>query len=400
MKAFEDRLIPLLQRLIAIKSPYFEEAEVMAFAAGWLKQHGLSPRIHHFTESKVTGFAGQNLICEVDSGRPGPVLLLNGHLDTVHLCDGWTREPFAGVIEGERLYGVGALDMKGGCAAMLTALAAFAARGKAFSGKAVLTLVCDEEGPYGLGTNALIEEKLLPEKVDVSIVAEPSAGFVGLPFPTLCLGARGGYGLKVELFGKAAHAANPGQGVSAATDMARVMLALEDTEFAADDKLGAGTSCVISASADGGACSVPDYARFDIFRHIVRGEDKATIAAEVDAAIKRAGIRSRCAVTFREAPSAGSEGFMPYTVTESDPQVAALRQTVAETTGQTPSDSYFQSIGDFCYLGTRIGAPCIIFGPEGENYHSADEYVSIPSLTATARVLYNHLIRMLEGAEN
>lgn len=398
MKPFDENLVPLLRQLIAIKSPYFEEQDVMAFAGRWLEQQGLKPRFHHFTEKKVTGFAGQNLICQVDSGKPGPVLLLNGHLDTVQLCDGWTRDPFAGIVEGERLYGLGALDMKGGCAAMMTALAAFAAREKPFCGKVVLTLVSDEEGPYGLGTNALIEDGMLPEQIDLSIVAEPAAGFVGLPFPTLCLGARGGYGLKVELFGKAAHAANPHLGVSAAVDMARVVAALEDTEFVVDDKLGTGTSCVISMAADGGACSVPDYARFDLFRHIVRGEDKKTITAEVEAAIQRAGIRSRHKISFREAPSAGSEGFMPYTVAEDDAQVEALRQTVAQATGQLPSSSYFQSIGDFCYLGTRVKAPCIIFGPDGENYHSADEYVTIPSLTATAKVLYNHLVRMLEGA--
>lgn len=395
MRTQFEHVVPLLQQLVAIKSPYFEEAAVMDFAMDWLKSQGLSPRLHSFTEAKVTGFSGRNVICELNSGRPGPTLLLNGHLDTVQLCDGWTRNPYAGAIEGKRLYGLGALDMKGGCAAMMTALAAFAARKAPFSGRVVLTLVSDEEGPYGLGTNALIEEGLLP-KVDVSIVAEPAAGFVGLPFPTLCLGARGGYGLSVELFGKSAHAANPHLGVSATVDMAKVVAEFEHINFVMDDKLGTGTSCIIKMAADGGACSVPDYARFEIFRHTVRGETPATIAAEIEAAVVRAKIASRHKITFREAPSADSAGFLPYTTPEDDPQVATLRETVAEITGKMPSDSYFQSIGDFCYLGTRLNAPCIIFGPDGENYHSADEYVTIPSLTQTAEVIYNHLIRMLE----
>lgn len=395
MKSF-DEVIGLLQKLVSIQSPYFEEDAVMDFAANWLRQNGLSPTFHTFHEDKVTGFSGRNILCTVDSGRPGPTIFLNGHLDTVKLCSDWTRDPYAGTIEGDRLYGLGALDMKSGCAALMVALKAFAADDVPFKGKVILALVSDEEGPYGLGTNAILEDGLLPP-VDVSIVAEPSAGFVGLPFPSICLGARGGYGLIVELFGKAAHAANPHMGVSAAVDMAKVVCELENIEYQVDDKLAKGDSCVIRMEADGGACSVPDYARFDVFRHIVRGEDRDTILGEVEAAIARANITCQHRVRIREAPSEGSAGFMPYTVPEDDPWVTTLCEVIKDTTGKDASFSYFQSIGDFNYLGTRLGAPCLIFGTEGEHYHGPDEYTTISSLTATTRVLYNTLVRTLRA---
>ena len=114
---------------------------------------------------------------------------MNGHLDTVPECKGWTA-PVSGEKRGDRLYGLGALDMKSGCASLMTALAHFKKDHPVFRGKIKAALVSVEEGPFGLGTNALIEDGLLDD-VDFCIVTEPSAGFTSRPFPTLCLGARG-----------------------------------------------------------------------------------------------------------------------------------------------------------------------------------------------------------------
>jgi succinyl-diaminopimelate desuccinylase len=60
-----------------------------------------------------------------------------------------------------------------------------------------------------------------------------------------------------------------------------------------------------------------------------------------------------------------------------------------------PSLSYFQSIGDFNYLGTRIGAPALIFGASGENFHGKDEYAELESVYQTARILYDFLVCVL-----
>ena len=152
----------LLQQLTAIKSAYFHEDEIMAFARDWLCRQELPAQLHEYHDAKVTDFHGKNVIAVIDGGRPGPVICLNGHLDTVQLCGGWTRDPY-GELDGDRLYGVGALDMKSGCAALMVTAARFAAAHKTFAGKIKLALVSDEEGPYGLGTNALIEDGYLSD---------------------------------------------------------------------------------------------------------------------------------------------------------------------------------------------------------------------------------------------
>ena len=110
----------LLQQLTAIKSAYFHEDEIMAFARDWLCRQELPAQLHEYHDAKVTDFHGKNVIAVIDGGRPGPVICLNGHLDTVQLCGGWTRDPY-GELDGDRLYGVGALDMKSGCAALMVA---------------------------------------------------------------------------------------------------------------------------------------------------------------------------------------------------------------------------------------------------------------------------------------
>jgi len=389
-----DEVVSVLKDLIGIESPYFHESEIMDYVSKWLSFWDIPNYIQEYHEEKVTNFKGKNVISIIDSGKQGPTVYLNGHLDTVLLCSGWTKDPYKGEIEGDRIYGLGALDMKGGCATIMVALKLFRMNVKVFTGKIITSFVSDEEGPYGLGSDAVIEAGLT-DNVDVSIVTEPSAGFTKASFPCLCLGARGGYGLSVEFFGKSAHAATPELGINAAVEAAKMMVCLSEISYIEDPWLGKGNLCVVKVESDGGACSVPDYARVQFFRHTVSGETKQTIIDELDDTIKRAGICCGYKISFREAPSADTEAFLPYTVDEQNPYVKLLKTTACEVTGTEPSVSYFQSIGDFNYLGTRIDAPCIIFGAEGEKYHGTDEYVTISSLTQTTAVLYDYLKRLL-----
>lgn len=384
-----DETSQLLQDLVKLQSPYFEEHNIMAYALEWLRAHDFQAQLHTYSDDKVTGFHGENVYLELKGSEEGPVICLNGHLDTVQICNGWTR-PTTGVVEGDRLYGVGTLDMKSGCASIMVALDHFKRDHPQFRGTIKANFVSVEEGPFGLGTNALIEDGLLDD-VDFCIVAEPSAGFTGKPFPTLCLGARGGYGLDVEFYGKSAHAASPELGISAAEDMAAFVQELRHVKYIEDPHLGKGTCCVVAMHADGGACSVPDFASVKLFWHIVVGESPETITEEIEAAIQRAGIRGKYAIRFREAPSEGSKGYMPYTVERTHPMVKCFEDSVGRVTGRGPEIAYFQSIGDFCYLGTRLNAPAIIFGASGAHFHGQDEYVELDSVWKTAQVIYDFL---------
>lgn len=388
-KIEKDHTTKLLMDLVSIESPYFEEDNVIEYVYKWFKQNNIKAFIHEYHESKVTGFKGKNIVVNLEGKENGPVICINGHLDTVKLCSGWTMNP-KGEIKGNRLYGVGALDMKSGCAATMIALKAFVENHKDFKGKIISTYVSVEEGPYGMGTNALIEEGYIKD-VDLSIITEPSAGFTGNKYPNICLGARGGYGLNIEFFGKSAHAATPEFGISAAEDAAKVIYELKNIEYVEDPYLGTGDACVVGVECDGGACSVPDYAKVNLFWHIVVGENEETIINEIEKAIKRANIKCKYKINFREAPSEGSKGFMPYTITGEEPLAKKFIETVEYVCKAKPSISYFQSIGDFNYLGSRLNAPAIIFGADGCNFHASNEYVELDSVYTTAKVVYKFL---------
>lgn len=392
-KIKKDHTTKLLMDLVSIESPYFEEDNVMDYVHNWFKENNIDAFVHEYHESKVTGFKGKNIVVNLEGKEDGPVICINGHLDTVRLCNGWTVNP-KGEVKGDRLYVVGALDMKSGCAATMIALKAFVENHKDFKGKIISTYVSVEEGPYGMGTNALIEEGYIKD-IDFSITTEPSAGFTGNTFPDVCLGARGGYGLEIEFFGKSAHAATPEKGISAADDAAKVICELKTVEYVEDPYLGTGDACVVAVECDGGACSVPDYAKVRLFWHIVVGENEGTITREIEKAIKRANIQCDYKINFREAPSDGSKGFMPYTITGEEPFAKEFLETVENVCETQPSISYFQSIGDFNYLGSRLGAPTIIFGATGGNFHSSDEYVELESVYMTAKVIYKYLENIL-----
>ena len=390
----KNEVVELMKKLIMIPSPYFEEKDIMGFAMSWFEDHDLKALVHEYHEYKVTGHHGQNIVLNMVGDRPGPAICLNGHLDTVKLCNGWVADPYAGVIDGDKIFGLGALDMKSGCAATMLALKAFRSNYKSFKGRIVATYVSVEEGPYGMGTNALIEDGIIKD-IDFSVVTEPSAGFAQEQFPTICLGARGGYGLEIELFGRSSHAAMPQNGKSAALDASKIVCELESVQYIKDEHLGTGAACVVGLESDGGACSVPDYAKIKLFWHIVVGEDENSIREEIEKAIKRADIQCDYKINFREAPSEGSKGFMPYTVSKDNPFVEKFIESVTAVCGKEPVKAYFQSIGDFNYLGTRLNAPVVIFGAQGENFHGHDEYATLSSIHETAEVVYDFLVKIL-----
>ena len=390
----QDEVLELTKKLISFESPYFQEAEIISYVHQWFHDNGLPVKIHEYHEDKITGHKGQNVIVELVGQAPGPVICLNGHLDTVKLSGGWTKEPFGGDVEGDKMYGVGSLDMKSGCAATMVALKNFASSNKPFKGKILATYVSVEEGPYGMGTNALIDEGIIKD-VDISIVTEPSSGFTQIPFPVVCLGARGGYGLEVEFFGESAHAAFPKEGKSAALDAARFIQEVENIDYIEDEFLGKGAACVVAVASDGGACSVPDYAKVKLFWHIVVGEDEETIKKEIVKAIQRGKVESEYKISFRDAPSEGSKGFMPYVVDRDNSFVETFYKSVHSVCNKDPETAYFQSIGDFNYLGSRIGAPVIIFGPGGEGFHGDNEYVKMSTVKETSDVIQDFLEKVL-----
>lgn len=396
-KIDKERLIYTLSELIKIPSPYFEEEQIMEFAYNWLRKRNIPAEKHHYYEDKITKFKGTNITGIIDSGEKGPVIYLNGHLDTVKLCNGWTVSPYEAIVKDGNMYGLGALDMKCGCAIIMEVLAEFISNISDFRGKIIYHLVSDEEGPFGLGTTYLINDKKI-EKADIAIITEPSAGFAGVKSPSISLGARGGYNYTINVYGKSSHAAAPELGINALVDASKIVCELEKIPMKLDDKLVSGSHCLINMTGGGNACSVPDFAQIEVFRHIVRGENRDTIENEVKEAIANANIKSKVEFEFRGSPAENFDGgFLPYIVETDNFYVKKLQSAINKASEEDASITYFRSIGDFNNIGGKLGIPTIIFGPEGNNYHSFDENVNLNSVYETAQAIYYFLIDILEA---
>jgi len=233
-----DKVEKLISELVKIPSPWFEEEEITKFVKKWLEKAGLNPWYYKVSERKICKFEGNNVIAEVENDN-GSTILLNTHMDTVKICDGWKRDPLGAEVERNRLYGQGALDMKSGLAAAMIAMEVLKKIENQLKGKVLFTAVVDEEGPYGLGTDALIRDGIT-DKCDMAIVTEPAAAFApkDIHNPCLLIGARGRYLYDIRVKGKAAHGSMPYLGVNAVVDASKIVLELQKMKLGSHPFLG------------------------------------------------------------------------------------------------------------------------------------------------------------------
>ena len=167
-------------------------------------------------------FPRWNMVARFETG-PGPCVHFNSHHDVVEVGQGWTRDPFGAELDGDRLYGRGTCDMKGGLAASVIAVEAFLSACPGFKGAVEISATADEEsGGYG-GVAYLAERGWFsPARVDHIIIPEP------LHKDRICLGHRGVWWAEVETHGRIAHGSMPFLGDSAIRHMGAVLDEIED----------------------------------------------------------------------------------------------------------------------------------------------------------------------------
>lgn len=213
----ESPVVGLLSDLVRIESinPSHDaagsgEGPIGRFVADWGRKHKLDVEVQ-----PVLPGNRDNVLLRVDSGRPGPHLVLEAHMDTVTVT-GMTIPPFEPAVRDGKLFGRGACDVKGGLAAMMTAARLAGERRVSFRGKLTLAAAVDEE--FGFQGALKIGNTL---KADGGIVAEPT----DLQVVTA---HRGVVRWRVTAHGRAAHSSKPHLGKNAITAMARVITHLDE----------------------------------------------------------------------------------------------------------------------------------------------------------------------------
>lgn len=381
-------LTELLQALVRTPSPSTQEGAVAELIVRVLRDFGLP-------EVRVDRMG--NVLARLGNGR-GPVLLYDGHMDTVAVSDraAWKHDPFAAEIADGVLYGLGAADMKGGLAALIFAAKLLAAQGVELNGSLVLAFVVQEEPCEGLALRVLLEEAGI--RPDWVVLGEPSD-------LQIMLGQRGRIELRVTTRGRTSHAARPDLGRNAIYSAARLIFGLEllADRLGNDSVLGRGTLAVtqIESSAPS-RNAIPDHCSLCIDRRLTIGETEAKALAEVDAVIVREGVEATVEVSEYRATSytgyvCRAKSYFPAWVTEaSHPLAQALARSAREILGTTPRSGYWPFSTDGVYTMGSAGIPTVGFGPGNpEHAHTVQDQVRIEDVVKAAQVYARLAVNLL-----
>jgi len=346
-------------------------------------------------------FPRWNLIARATGSGPGDCVHFNSHHDVVAVGHGWTRDPFGAELDGDRIYGRGSCDMKGGLAASVIAAEAFMAARPEWRGAIEISATADEEsGGYG-GVAYLAEGGYFaPDRVQHVIIPEP------LHKDRICLGHRGVWWAEIETHGRIAHGSMPFLGDSAIRHMGAVLQEIEDRLYPllATKRTampvgpeGARQSTLNINSIHGGAAEpepgdtslpapcVADRCRIVIDRRFLIEEDIAAVKAEITQVLER--VKAARPAFHYEVRDLFE---VQPTMTDRDAPVvrstaSAIERVLARTADYVVSPgTYDQKHID------RIGRlkNCIAYGPGLLHLaHQPDEWVGVQDMEDSAKVM-------------
>ncbi len=359
-------VVSLAAELVRINTVNGNEAEAAGFIKKKLAEHGIESRVFGKDEKS------KSLIARIGKGEK--TILFNGHLDTVAIGDEskWSHSPFSGEISGGKLFGRGALDMKGGTAALAYAAIALKESGE-LKGRVILLFNYDEEG----GGHSGIKDAFGSEdiKANACIIAESLKD-------KLVIGSRGVYRFEITLKGKTGHtgSSNP-VGVNAVTKMARVLLALEKLEpsFTPHELCPSPTITPGTVISGGRAINIfPDECNALVDCRLALGQTRETITGDIKRAIEAIGDRE---ISYGMRELAYSPAYM---TSPEEPIVRLAGRAAKELMGLDikPGVSGPMTDGNFIF---QKGIPVIVLGPDGENMHSEDEFAYTESIVNAAK---------------
>jgi succinyl-diaminopimelate desuccinylase len=338
----------LTERLVTYDTSTAEGLHAAAgFVKGWLEARDIAVEAHRFGDlHALTASVGP---------EEAPTLVFHGHLDVVP----GHAEQFVPRAEGDRLYGRGAYDMKGGLAAMMCAAHDLVAQDKV---RVRLVIVPDEESED-------IERRSSDDLVrrgyvgDFAITGEPTDLHIGVQ-------AKGVLACRIHVGGRAAHGSTPWLGDNAIVKAVDVFRRIESLPFSREsselfDRPSINLGRIVGGDAPN---KVPDACVMDVDIRYLPEQDPDEILEAIrsipDVEVKRTFV------------------FPPAQVSRSNPYVRALCEAVGPTTVSVGRDGASDAVS---FL--RAGVPAVEFGPAGAGHHGPEEWVSIESLARYRRLL-------------
>lgn len=380
-----NALIELCRNLIRTYSVTGSEKDIALLIRDSMKAAG-------FDDAWVDGQG--NAIGRICGSGNGKTVLLDGHMDTVEVSDPnkWQHGPFAAEIDGGRIYGRGAADMKGALAAMIMA-AGWLAKDKRPAGDVYVTATAMEEIAEGCSLSYILGS-IHP---DVVVIGEASK-------LNLNIGQRGRGEIMVRTKGKPAHSSNPEVGVNAVYKMMKLLESIRGIPVSRHEILGDGIMELtdIISSPYPGASVVPELCSVTFDRRLLIGDSEESILEQIrekiswlkkeDAKFDAEAFVADIDLEFYTGYSVRHPKFAPAWCLDREKNAKLIDTAISalRTAGLDPAVSSYK----FCTNGSASAGihqiPTVGFGPCAESQaHVADEYVEIGQLEGAAKGYYS-----------
>jgi succinyl-diaminopimelate desuccinylase len=343
----------LCERLITYDTSTVDGIKSAAgFVKGWLEARDID------VDTAMNN--GLPVLAATVGAEKGPTVVLHGHLDVVPAGP----EQFEPHIEGDRLYGRGAYDMKGGLAAMMCATRDLAAQDLV---KVHFVMCCDEESEEDENRGSDYIAKEMGYLGDFAITGEPTDMLIGVE-------AKGVLLLRIDVHGRAAHGSTPWLGDNAVLKAMDVFRAIQSLPFARESSEMFDRPSINLGRVSGGDVpnKVPDHCVIDVDIRFLPGQDADGILHEVEA-IPDIDVDT----IFRRDP---------VVVSRTNPFVVMLAEA-ANADGRAERISVGRDGASDITAWLDAGIPGVEFGPEGAGHHGPEEWVSVSSLVRYRQAL-------------
>ena len=351
-------------------NPPGRERDCARHAGALLESWGYRVAYHDYEDGRTS------VIARAGGSDARPPICFTGHLDVVPLGSrAWTKDPFAGESDGDRLYGRGASDMKAGVAAMLLAARTFGGKLAGTPG-VVLVLTAGEENGC-VGSRHLAALPSLMGRAGAIVVGEPTSNYP-------MVGHKGSLKFYAGFRGVSAHGSMPHLGENAIYKAARAAAALEAFQFGAQEHpvMGGPTLNVGTFEGGSGVNLVPDAARIGVDVRTLPGMDHAALLARLQ---KIMGGEAELDV-FSDLPAVWTEPGEAW--------IRRVFEIVRPAIGEAPQARTAPYMTDAAnLLKVYRGAPTVVLGPgEAGMAHQTDEYCSMERIRQ-AQSIYESILR-------
>ena len=388
-----EAVVDLASDMIRIPSFKNEETPIARWLADYFTQRGYEVELQEVEPGRF------QVLARLKGTGGGKSMMFNGHTDIDPLALGWKHDPWEPTVEGDRLYGAGVMNMKGGDAAMISAAEAIRQAGVKLPGDILIALVVGElQG--GVGTVYMLQQGI---RTDAAIVPEPFGA------DAVVTTHSGVTEMAISTIGYSRHITDRTGAVDAIEQMMKAIPAIKATKFRPNTHKGLPALPLINVGAIIGGRGrehdlkgpnfTSDYCTVLVDVRFPPGQTAETVEADIRASLDALAAEDP---TFRyeiEQPLPARFGALsvvmpPTDIPLDEPLVDSVLRHYREVVGRDPKNvgvslpmSYAGN--DTAHLW-QAGISCLLFGPSGgwdESPEEPDQYISISEMVTCAKVM-------------